>query len=308
MRKQFWTVLLIIVSCISASAQKPGVTPPPTTRIEVQKAIQREQDAQRQREYERARPIIPNGPARGTSITAAMRRHRLLLEEIYRNPTDEELATIAPSSEDTDRFAEFLRQPNTGLFKLVSDKGCFSDSKIVVIKPECQQYTVPGAGSAYSFRVNTYRVPSVADLVYKENKFTGGETLTQEIFVEIGDVPLDTVNLKTAGMKFLIDFNAKTDANKLKETAAQLASGIEKDGFQYRSALNVNADSTYLLRSIAYEGTLLRTFDGRIFYNEVDWDKRKDVIVAFRVVRKDADKNITILWKELAKKDAPKIK
>jgi hypothetical protein len=44
-----------------------------------------------------------------------------------------------------------------------------------------------------------------------------------------------------------------------------------------------------------------------ISYNELDFDKRRDVIVAFRVVRMDPDGSISILWKQLADGESPKL-
>lgn len=307
MKKQFLVISGILAACFIVNAQvKPGVQTP-TTRDEVRREIARERSVQEHLENQRTRPSFPNPAPRGKSIAAVMRQYRNLIKNIYRTPTNEELAIIAPKQEVVAQFSEFLKQSNTGIFKLVPDKGCFITDKIIVIKPECEIYTLPGFGSAYSFRVKTYRVPSVADLVYKDGKFSGGESLAQEFFVEIGDVPLEKIDLQTAGVKFLNDFNAEADEEKFKETAGQLKVGIEKDGFQYRSSSNVKTDSTYVLRSTAYKGKILRSFDGIIYYNELDWDKRKDVIVAFRVVRRDADKSVTILWKELKSRDAPKL-
>jgi hypothetical protein len=37
-------------------------------------------------------------------------------------------------------------------------------------------------------------------------------------------------------------------------------------------------------------------------------DDRDDIIVTFRIVRKEADGNVTIVWKELNRKETPKLK
>jgi hypothetical protein len=71
--------------------------------------------------------------------------------------------------------------------------------------------------------------------------------------------------------------------------------------------LPVADNTTYALRSIAYQGTIMRSIQ-TLTYNELDVDKRRDVIVVFRVVKRDADGSVTILWKELSNKNAPKLK
>ena len=60
------------------------------------------------------------------------------------------------------------------------------------------------------------------------------------------------------------------------------------------------------MRSIAYKGSYYRAIDG-FLYDELDFDKRKDVTVAFRIIRRD-EESVTIIWKQLAEKDSPKVK
>ena len=60
------------------------------------------------------------------------------------------------------------------------------------------------------------------------------------------------------------------------------------------------------MRSIAYRGNYYRAIDG-FLYDELDFDKRKDVTVAFRIIRRD-EESVTIIWKQLVEKDSPKVK
>jgi hypothetical protein len=83
--------------------------------------------------------------------------------------------------------------------------------------------------------------------------------------------------------------------------------GIRRDGFLYRRGLFIVENTTFALRSIAYEGKHYRAING-LTYNEFDYDKRNDVIVVFRIVEKDEAGNVTILWKELSEKNSPKLK
>nr|MBA3334881.1 hypothetical protein [Acidobacteriota bacterium] len=87
----------------------------------------------------------------------------------------------------------------------------------------------------------------------------------------------------------------------------QLSEGVFSDGFQYRRGFYAVENTTYVLRSIAYDGKYFRAVEG-VAYNEFAFDKRRDVTVAFRIVRKDSDGSVTILWKEILRKNSPKIK
>lgn len=276
------------------------------TRTPTPQEINQQRIAEQRRknqEFERLRSISSARTVR-RPIPQNVRRD---IERIYRNTNKEELKTLAPNREDSDKFAAFLRQPNTGLTRLAADLGCAENTNVIVASADCIKYSMPGAGSSYSFRVNDYRIWRLADLTFTDNSFQATGALLHGILVGIGNVPLEKVNLQSNGVKFLVDFQTAADFEKAQKIARQVVDGIDKDGFFYRRGLKAIENMTYVLRSIAYDGEFYRAVSG-ITYNELDFDKRKDIIVAFRIVRRDADGSVTILWKELAKKDAPKIR
>lgn len=229
------------------------------------------------------------------------------IEPLYRKPSREELKTLVPKPELVEKFAEFLRQPNTGLTKLIKDAGCAENTKIVVVTAHCQRYTMPGAGSSFSFRTKNYRIPRLADLTFTDNSFQASGVLLQGLFVNIGNVPLDQVGLQSDGVKFLTDFRPEADYEKARTIDRQLTVGIRHDNFLYRRGLYTVENTTFVLRSIAYNGKYFRAVGG-VTYNEFDFDNRKDVIIVFRIVEKDDEGNVIILWKELQRKDTPVVK
>jgi hypothetical protein len=229
------------------------------------------------------------------------------VEPLYRKPTDKELKAVEPRRELFERYAEFLRQPNTGLTKLIDDQGCADSTRVVVATDACLQYTMPGGGSSFSFRTENYRIARLSDIMFTSNSFQASGVLLHGIFVNLGDAPLESVNLQTTGMKYLVEFQPEPDYNKGRQIDRQLTSGIRRDGFLYRRGLYMVDGATFALRSIAYGGKYFRAVD-RVTYNEFDYDKRRDVIVTFRVVEKDDAGNVTILWKVLREKDSPDIK
>lgn len=230
-----------------------------------------------------------------------------LTHPLYRKATKEELRKIAPNPHLFQKYAAFLRQDETGLTRLLPDAGCAESTRVVVATKECLAYTMPGAGYAYSFREDNYRIPRLADIIFTENSFQASGVLLHGIFVKLGDVPLETVGLQTAGMKYLVDFQPEPNYDRAKLISEKLSEGVETDGFFYRRGLNAEDDTVYALRSIAYRGRYLRAIRG-ITYNEFAYDKRRDIIVAFRIVERGADDSVTILWKILSEKKSPKIK
>lgn len=228
-----------------------------------------------------------------------------LTNPIYRKPTKDELKSIAPNPQLIQKYGAFLNQPGTGLTKLAADAGCAENTKVVVATEECLKYTMPGSGYAYSFRVRSYRIPRLADIIFTDNSFQTAGVRLHGIFVNIGDVSLEKVSLQTKGLKFLVNFQPETDFEKAKEIDRKLSEGIKSDGFLYRRGLYAQDDKTFVLRSIAYAGKYFRAVNN-ITYNEFDFDRRRDIIVAFRIVEKGADGSVTILWKELADKKSPR--
>jgi len=97
------------------------------------------------------------------------------------------------------------------------------------------------------------------------------------------------------------------DSDEFLRFDGQIAKGVEADGFLYRKGQPVKESSTFAVRSIAYRGQYLRSVDG-IQYDELEFDERRDVIVAFRVVDREPNGNVTIVWQRLRDVQAPKLK
>lgn len=127
------------------------------------------------------------------------------------------------------------------------------------------------------------------------------------MMTNVGDVPIDSVSLKSPGMKFLSGFEPSKNSESVVETYNKLLNGVEQDGFKYSKEVLATENSTYVFRSVAYRGKVLRSVRG-IAYNELDYDSREDVIVAFRIVERGDDGSVTIVWKQLADLESPKIK
>ena len=230
---------------------------------------------------------------------------RELIDELYRKPSKKELSAVAIDDQLEQKYAEFLRQENTGLFKFLNQSGCGGGSNVVTANDDCLN-KMPGAGASYSFRIDNYRIPQLSDLSFAEKMFVTAGQWLHGLLLEIGDVPLENVSLEGKEVQALHKFQAATDIETAQKLDAKLLEGVRHEGFIYQRVLPARENTTYLLRSIAYRGTVNKTAQGFV-YNELDYDKRKDILIAFRIVQTDSDGNVTILWKQLSAKDAPKI-
>jgi hypothetical protein len=302
MKKIISSLILICGGLISVSAQQSQPVPQrtPSPAEESQRMIREQRELQAR--FDALRNTGTNNRKANLSRASALRN----IQNIYRKPTREEFKLLAPDKEDLNKYARFLRQSNTGLLKLIADKGCAEHTNVVNVSEDCLKYSMPGAGASYSFRTKSHRIRNLSDLTYVDNAFHSSGILTHAILVNIGDIPLEQISMQTGGLKFLTDFETVSDYEKAKEIDLRFMRGIENNGFFYSRSADAGEHTTYVLRSIAYRGNYFRTSQG-VVYDEFDFDERRDITVAFRIVRRDGN-SVTILWKELTNQKSPLIK
>ena len=284
-----------------AFSQLPGPSPTPTprpgSRAANVPAVVRDNGS-----YDRLRAI------EAMTDKTYIPRHPLLdgKSGIYRRPSSEEIAVLAPSGELIIKHENFLKTADAGIVKLNGNSSCFSSAEVVVVNEKCAPFKMPGAGTAYSFRIEGYRLPRLADVILFNGTFRADAVLQHVAMVDLGNVAIDGVTLASPGMKYLVELRPARDGDRFLAYDVELTRGIEADGYFYRKGHPVKPETTYALRSIAYRGSYLRTID-KITYDELDFDRRRDAIVVFRVVETEESGSVTILWKRLKDVEAPKL-
>lgn len=309
--QRLFLVSLFFLSYSAVTAQtQPAPTPPSQPRPTPQATPQRPLPVR-----------VPSRPGTrlpetGFSLNTVSESDRLaqrvvylqqFVAPLYRKPSDKELRAIAPDPKFQVQYRDLLKLPNTGIFRLVPDVGCAPNAKVISAKEDCIKYSMPGAGNSFSFRTGNYRIRHLADITYdsKELQVTG--IFMHGFLTRLGDVRLDTVSLISPGMKFVADFKPSTSVADVAEIDRSFRDGVHLKSYRYATSVPAEPDTTFAYRGVAYRGKVLRSVNG-IRYNELDYDKREDVTVVFRIVEKAADGSITIVWRELAEHETPKIK
>ena len=233
--------------------------------------------------------------------------------------TKEELAQLEalkrPSEADLAVYADFLEKKGTGMFRLFPYLNC-TEKGLIRIDGECADYVFDSW--TYSFRSKDYRESRFLDIKYEDGHLVTGSLLSLGILTPLGDVPVEKVTLTSDGMKFLADLKPETDYQETEKQFNSFAKGVEDGGFTYSSKTKIEEPMTYGLRVVAYRMPIkvqLFLGDDPAFNNQNlkfsypinEFDKRDDIIVAFRIIRKEKDGNVTIVWKELSRTDAPKL-
>jgi hypothetical protein len=202
--------------------------------------------------------------------------------------SEREKLFLSPPAEDLAAFAEFLKQPETGLIRLFP-RGLYDD-----------RLTIDGGGAYYSFTRLTHEYGFGSDIelepvptnefspppIAEYNFHTGFAGADYGFIVTIGDVPLEKVRLEHNGVKFLATYNPPSTLPEARAEQRRARDGPRRKGrYGYLREALVNVNYTYALRSIVYD--------------------RSDVLVAFRVVRKEIDGSVVILWKTLKRFPTP---
>lgn len=313
MMKLLISFAIALVTAAGIAAQQSSSTPPPatppsstpapqTTQVSPQPTSARSADLRRIQQQQ-----FPLNPvSESDRLSARVTRLAYLIAPLYKRPSGKDLAAILPSKAIEQKYAEFLQLESVGLVKLVRDSGCVFSDRVVSVREECLKYSFPGAGNSFSFRTEGYRLRHLADVTYVDDKLRMTGIFMHSIAVDLGNVPIETASLETRGMRFLTGFEPSTLADDVLVVDQRLSRGIRSDNFVYSKEIDPMADRTYAIRAVAYRGKVVRAAAG-IRYNELEYDKRRDVIVVFRVVEMNAE-GVTILWRKLADIEAPKIK
>lgn len=221
---------------------------------------------------------------------------------------------IAPDPEDAEKFRSFLKSAKTGLTRLIPDFGC-KTSSIIYVEGNCAAH-VPD-GWLFSFRLQDYAEGNAwSDLRLDGSDLIADGFLTQGILVSLGDIDLVELTQNSDGIRLLTDFEPAVSLTEAKIQRANIATGIEAEGFHYSNRVAFSLDSTYALRSVAYKSekkTKSSIVDNKMVWNGdphytgLSSDKRADITIVFRIVRTEENGGITILWKEILRQNSPQL-
>ncbi|HEX9919335.1 MAG TPA: hypothetical protein VGA87_09220 [Pyrinomonadaceae bacterium] len=279
------SLLVLTITCLAGAARAQGGGTFPSRR-EDQEALRAEREGEiirRQMARENERFKRESARSRNRAATS------LTPPPPARKMTAEHKQRLYPSAAERASFAAMLRDDGTGLMRLLPYTGCVVDPRILDVRGSCLDQVPPisGGGSFYSFRARKHQRAYASDIVLRDGLFNVGfMNHTLGLLTTLGDVPLDAVTLQSDAVRpFLKLAPAQTLAETEREFKRSRA-WLEVPKHSYGATAPARPNTTYVLRSIAFD-------PGR--------SKLSDVLVAFRVTRKDADGAVTIVWKRLQK-------
>jgi hypothetical protein len=219
-------------------------------------------------------------------------------------PSSEQKLRLSPAPDLLAKYADLLRRSNARLVKLFPDLGCV-DPRVVRTDEPCRNF-IPYS-SFYSFRKGNYADRWLSDVGLKNDLFFTDGLLSNGIIVSLGDIPFESVTTSTDGMQFLTEYEPASLLTEIVAKGRQLDAGLNSKGRAYGWTASALENVTYGLRVVAYRGRISQPAGRGYYYDQLGGDKRIDIVAVFRAVRKDADGTVTLLWRELQRKDSPRI-
>lgn len=217
-------------------------------------------------------PILPGRSEPAGYRSDLLNRFNLLLQQ-SKDVGDQ---LLPPAAEDLALFADFLSQPQTGLIRLLPRETY--DGYL----------TIRGGGAFYSFARLTHEYGFGSDIMFEQGYFTVASAGAGFGFLtNLGDVPIDGVNVNTPAVQYLASFSPPTNEPDARVQQQRAGTGFTVGSYSYIDHLKATQSTTFAVRSIDYNDS--------------------DVLVAFRVVRFDTDGSLILVWKLLQTFPVPKL-
>ena len=215
-----------------------------------------------------------------TAVAQLSPRSKLVkeIEDLREQLKLREEAFLSPSEHDRAASAGLLRQPDTGLIRLLPREEFDSTNKL----------TIRGGGAYYSFIRLTHEYGSGSDIVLQRGELSVGFAgADYGMLANIGPVPLEKLTLESPRVRFLSGYRPPAAEMSARSEYRRFGKGVDEGDVTYKTSVPVKEGSTYLLRSIDYGDS--------------------DVLVGLHVLRKDTDGSVIIAWKVLKKYPVPEL-
>ena len=210
--------------------------------------------------------VVLFSAALGQSREAALEK----LKELKNQAASLEKTILLPDKKDIEAAA----LENVGVFRIlpreIYKEGLFD---------------VRGGGAYYSFTNASHSYDAIPQISLEQNGLkVGFYGASYGFMTDLGEIPLAKINNEDKGVEFLANYRPPLERSKARAEQTR-AEGFEIEKTAYKYRLPAVAGHSYLVRAISYD--------------------EADVLVAFKVHRKDSDGSLIIFWKLLENFEKP---
>ncbi len=148
-------------------------------------------------------------------------------------------------------------------------------------------FTIRGGGAYYSFTRKTHEYGYGSDIELQQGNLSVGFAGADYGFIyNLGEMSLADITKETPEVTFLVNYKPPTNEPEIR-VEQRKAWNYEVGNVSYKSNIPAVVGKTYVLRSINFG--------------------ESDVLVAFKITRKDTDGSLIIFWKLLDQFEKPVI-
>lgn len=166
-----------------------------------------------------------------------------------------------------------------------AEKDGFSVFRILPREKYDRKLTTQGGGSYYSFTTKSHDYQKIAQIGLEQNNLKVGFAGADYGFIaDLGETSLDNVTRETGEVNFLINYKPPISEPEIR-IEQRRARSYEASGFAYKNTIPAIVGHTYVLRAISFSNA--------------------DVLVAFKIQRKDTDGSLIIFWKLIENFEKP---
>ncbi|HEX8251199.1 MAG TPA: hypothetical protein VF599_23705 [Pyrinomonadaceae bacterium] len=166
-----------------------------------------------------------------------------------------------------------------------AEKEDFGVFRILPREKYDHKFTIQGGGAYYSFTTKSHDYQKIAQIGLEQNRLSVGFAGADYGFVaDLGETPLNDITKETGEVNFLANYKPPVNEPEVR-IEQRKAHNYEAGGFSYKRTVPAVAGHTYVLRAISFDDA--------------------DVLVAFRIHRKDADGSLIIFWKLIENFEKP---
>ncbi len=222
---------------------------------------------------------------------------------------------FTPLPKESEIYAEFLAQPNTGMTVLLSKEvyQTYDTENRLISLTQLYPYT--------ALETNTNGLTPRLTININQDKFEIVQPgLDYGIIADLGDISLEKIDARKtilgSNFEYLITYTPPNKLQDVQREKRKLTTGklgkypVNELGF---TQAKIELNRTYVVRLIQYQlpeimknGGIIRRSD-RFSIDKLLEMKSSDILVAFRPVRKRSNGSYTVLWKVLGKFADPQI-
>lgn len=224
-------------------------------------------------------------------------------------------ALKTPKPEDISSYSRLLALKGTGMVRLLPGAACASK---YIVRADLPCTNILPNVATHVFRKSGF----TADIAFQNGELVADGFFAHSIMTSLGNIPLDDLTESTKGMQYISSYSPASDVENAKRQYSEIVKGITADGFIYKNRITPVPGSTYAIRIVAFRNgnnvrkrrawyraniPLARYQAGYVISKQIENEVRIDLTVAFRVIKKDEEGGITLVWKELSRRESPKL-